>query len=218
MVSILQRGIPLINIHFRPHRSSSSCHQPDAVLTHQSNFHETLLSFLLTFNICLNVCKMSLHLNFSLFCFCNSQNGSTVGFSPSVDHTRLFNLEGMEVKNSWNLSSANSLLRRAHLVDVECFLSTWLHIKYVYTAKNACMLIQQRIFQGFSHSVLILTWTTASLTFCSREWFRIMYQPMFKIFVCNKDTFNLCPHLVISSAPKTVVRNVQTKETTEKTI
>ena len=78
--------------------------------------------------------------------------------------------------------------------------------------------IQQRIFQRFSHSVLILTWTTASLTFSSCEWFRIMYEPMFKIFVCNKDTCSLCPHLVISSAPKTVVRNVQAKETTEKTI
>ena len=139
-------------------------------------------------------------------------------FPKCRSHSSLFNLEGMKLKNSWNLSSANSLLRRVHLVGVEYFLSTWLHIKYVYTAKNACMLIEQRIFQRFTHSVLILTWTMASLTFSSCEWFRIMYQPMFKIFVCNKDTCSLYPHLVISSAPKTVVRNVQAKETTEKTI
>ena len=101
----------------------------NAVLTYQSNFRETLLSFLMTFTICFNVIASDL-LFFLLPEFLKWINSGS--FLTCRSHSSLVSLEGMEVKNSWNLSSAHSLLRTVHLVDAKCFPPIWLHIKYVF--------------------------------------------------------------------------------------
>ena len=180
------------------------------------------------------------------------QIGQTVGHSSCIDGTCLFFiLERMLVKKLWKLSSAISVERRVHPVQVKCFPLSWLYINQIL----ACI-IQQKIFkkplhilQGIMSALLLpLLWVLlfhhlyvpnkVALTneilpsiacfsaFFKKEhdffnifstgWFQIICQLMLKKCLQQINICSLCPHFVISTAPKLLVRNIETKETFKK--
>ena len=227
------------------------CNSFNSIKFPQTSFPKSRLTSIMSFTICLNIQEMSLYLTSSFFCIPNAPNW-TVGHSSCIDGTCLFFiLERMLVKKLWNLSSAISVERRVHPVQVKCFPLSWLYINQIL----ACF-IQQKIFkkplhilQGIMSALLLpLLWVLlfhhlyvpnkVALTneilpsiacfsvFFKKEhdffnifstgWFQIICQLMFKKCLQQINICSLCPQFVISTAPKLLVRNIETKETFKK--
>ena len=90
-----------------------------------------------------------------------SQTGLAVGHSSRADDTRLFIRDKILLKNSQNLSSANSVLRRVRPVDVECFPPTWPRIKHVFTCLYSKESLKKPLAHTTKDSVISITVTSS---------------------------------------------------------